>query len=282
MIAFIKKHPILTAIILLIILALIYSSFNRSSETTVEEVASLSTTATQEQETTVEPEPTIIVPPNSSDEETEATPETLNAEQSNTEAPTTSTETLIQLVGQLNITEENNSPYDRDDFKHWVDADSDGCDARREVLKTETLTTPVIETGCKIVSGQWYSPYDNTTLTDPSKLDIDHMVPLKEAWRSGAHLWTDNKREAYANDLTWEYSLIAVTAGSNRSKSDQDPSDWMPTNTEYTCDYVYAWVSVKIRWQLTVDTDEHNTLKRIAETACQTYTAPAETIPIIQ
>lgn len=269
---FIRKHPIFTAIIIIIIIAIIYSAFNPTPKTETN-------TPTVTTETLPEPEPTIIVPPNSYEDNPTTAP---NTETPTTEQPQIEANTLTQLINQLTILEENNNPYDRDDFKHWVDADSDGCDARREVLKTETLTTPVIETGCKIVSGQWYSPYDNTTLTDPSKLDIDHMVPLKEAWRSGAHLWTDNKREAYANDLTWEYSLIAVTAGSNRSKSDQDPSDWMPTNKEYTCDYVYAWVSVKIRWQLTVDTDEHNTLNRLTETNCQTYTAPSETIPIIQ
>ena len=276
MLTFVKKHPIITAITILIIISFIYATFNPTTDTT----NNTKNTTVETTPAPVAPEPTIIVPPNSYDEEN---PTPTESQTSTPEPPTgTTTNTLTQLINQLTIAEENNSPYDRDDFKHWVDADSDGCDARREVLKTETLTTPVIETGCKIVSGQWYSPYDNTTLTDPSKLDIDHMVPLKEAWRSGAHLWTDNKREAYANDLTWEYSLIAVTAGSNRSKSDRDPSDWMPTNTAYTCDYVYAWVSVKIRWQLTVDTDEHNTLNRIAENTCQTYPLPAETIPTIQ
>jgi hypothetical protein len=217
----------------------------------------------------------------------EPTPSPTVSEPTTTEpyGPPPSPETLTPndwdaLLSQLTIAEETNADsYDRELFRHWTDADSDSCDTRKEILIIETLTPVIQETNCKIVSGQWYSPYDNQTLTDPSGLDIDHMVPLKEAWRSGAHSWDSSRREAFANDIQWEYSLIAVTAGSNRSKSDQDPSDWMPTNTTYTCDYLYQWVSVKIRWQLTIDTDEHNTIRSIITNTCEKYSIPPNSIP---
>jgi hypothetical protein len=75
---------------------------------------------------------------------------------------------------------------------------------------------------CALTGGEWLSYYDGKTVTDPSRLDIDHMVPLAEAWDSGAAEWTAERREAYANDLGAEHSLVAVTAKSNRSKGDKD------------------------------------------------------------
>ncbi|MCX7264045.1 MAG: HNH endonuclease family protein [Burkholderiales bacterium] len=98
--------------------------------------------------------------------------------------------------------------------------------------------------------------YDNVEVLDAGKLDVDHMVPLAEAWDSGAAAWTDLKRQQYANDMTDPRHLIAVTGSSNRSKSDQDPADWVPTNKSYTCEYIANWVSIKVRWGLTIDTKE--------------------------
>src|SRR6185369_4179662 len=100
-------------------------------------------------------------------------------------------------------------------------------------------------------SGRWLSPYDNKAVTDPGDLDIDHMVPLAAAWRSGANKWDDTKREQFANDLT-RPQLLAVTATTNRSKGDQDPSQWKPPNQAYWCTYAVSWIAVKAYWKLTV------------------------------
>lgn len=123
---------------------------------------------------------------------------------------------------------------------------------------------PTIEAGCKVVSGEWYSYYDGITLTAPGGLDIDHMVPLAEAWDSGAHSWTAQRREAYANDLDADRSLVAVTARSNRSKSDQDPADWQPPLADARCTYATDWVATKLRWQLTADDRERAALTELA------------------
>ncbi|MEW1693433.1 HNH endonuclease family protein [Streptomyces sp. NPDC091265] len=121
----------------------------------------------------------------------------------------------------------------------------------------------------KIVAGEWYSYYDGVTLTAPGGLDIDHMVPLAEAWDSGASQWTAALREAYANDLGSERSLVAVTAKSNRSKSDQDPSTWLPPLADARCTYAADWVSTKLRWGLTADQPEAAALTELAETCGQ-------------
>ena len=173
------------------------------------------------------------------------------------QAATTNARTLLDA---LPTATEVRTGYSRDLFTHWIDANGNGCNTRAEVLIAESQTT-VTRTGtCTITSGRWYSPYDQATWTAPSDVDIDHMVPLAEAWDSGARTWTASRRTAFANDLGLADSLIAVTDSVNQSKGDQDPAQWMPSNTSYTCAYVTAWIRVKYRWNLSVDQAERTAL----------------------
>ena len=171
-------------------------------------------------------------------------------------AETVSSRPLANLLGALNIDPEYPSGYDRDFFDHWIDADSDGCNTRHEVLIAESLTPVQIPSGCDLQGGTWLSPYDNIRTVDFSEFDIDHMVPLKEAWDSGAHAWDYDTRRRFANDLGFEGSLIAVTASSNRSKSDRDPAQWLPSNSSHLCKYTADWLQVKYRWGLSIDSAE--------------------------
>ena len=163
--------------------------------------------------------------------------------------------------------------YNRDLFKAWIDADSDGCDTRAEVLLLETMVKATTRNTCTVSTGSWLSVYDGVSMTDASKLDIDHFVPLAEAWVSGAYAWPNDKKVRYGNDLDYGPSLIAVSASSNRSKSDSDPAKWMPTNRAYYCDYAATWVAVKWRWSLTVDTLERRALQAVLST-CASVTIP--------
>jgi hypothetical protein len=171
---------------------------------------------------------------------------------------------LADAVQLLPTAAESRDGYQRSSFKHWVDADRDTCNTRAEVLIAESRVEPTIEAGCKVVAGEWYSYYDGVTLTAPGGLDIDHMVPLAEAWDSGASGWTAARREAYANDLDADRSLVAVTARTNRSKSDQDPADWTPPLADARCTYATDWVATKLRWQLTTDDRERAALTELA------------------
>jgi hypothetical protein len=152
--------------------------------------------------------------------------------------------------------------YSRDRFPHWSGQGA-GCDTRDVVLKRDG--TGVTVTGqCTIASGHWLSRYDGRTHTDPKGLDIDHMVPLANAWRSGADTWDDPKRSAFANDLT-RPQLLAVTASANRAKGDQDPSQWRPALRGYWCEYAKRWITVKRYWRLTVTTAEKSKLAEMLE-----------------
>ena len=149
--------------------------------------------------------------------------------------------------------------YSRSEFPTWITI-SGACDTRETVLKRDGKNV-VTDSACKATSGSWTSAYDGVTITDSSKLDIDHMVPLAEAWRSGAAGWSVDDRKKFANDLT-RPQLLAVSASSNRSKGDQDPAQWLPTNTSFRCDYTKAWIAVKAYWKLTIDTAEKAALQK--------------------
>lgn len=155
--------------------------------------------------------------------------------------------------------------YDRDLFEHWVDADGNGCDTRQEILISESQIPVTFGAGCSVISGQWYSWFDGATWTSPGDVDIDHFVPLSEAWQSGAHTWTADVRRSFANDLAYAPALVAVTDNVNQSKSDRDPAGWMPPLADQAtqCRYVTEWVEVKYRWQLAVDDAEWTRLQQL-------------------
>ncbi|WP_409183799.1 HNH endonuclease family protein [Amycolatopsis sp. VS8301801F10] len=148
--------------------------------------------------------------------------------------------------------------YSRDKFKHW-DSQGDNCDTREAVLKRAGKD---VKTGsdCKPTSGTWLSVYDGQTWTKPTQLDIDHMVPLGQAWVSGARDWTQEKREQFANDLT-RPQLFAVTASVNRQKSDKAPDEWKPPLVSFWCTYATDWVTVKHYYGLTITDMEKNALQ---------------------
>ncbi len=152
--------------------------------------------------------------------------------------------------------------YDRRAWQHWVDADKDCQNTRHEVLVAES-TTPVTYKSsrrCKVRRGRWVCPYTGQVSTDPAKLDIDHLVPLHNAHRSGADSWNRSRRRNYANSLERPEHLIAVLASANRSKGDQGPEAWLPAKAGYRCAYVEAWVETKERWGLHMNPAERRAI----------------------
>jgi len=165
--------------------------------------------------------------------------------------------TARSYLSQLTVATEDRTGYDRDLFPHWITI-SGACNTRETVLKRDGSDV-VTNSSCAATSGSWYSVYDGAPWTAASDLDIDHLVPLAEAWDSGASDWTTSQRQAFANDLT-RPQLIAVTDNVNQAKGDQDPATWMPSRTAYRCTYVRAWVQVKYYYDLSVDSAEKSAL----------------------
>lgn len=142
--------------------------------------------------------------------------------------------------------------YNREDWGNWIDEDKDGLNTRNEVLAEESLIKPVISNN-KVVYGKWFDKYTGKYFTNPSDLDIDHLVPLKNAHISGASNWSKRKKNRYYNYLKYDNHLIAVSKSANRNKSDKSPVEWLPPNEEYQCEYVREWYKIKTDWGLTVE-----------------------------
>ena len=163
--------------------------------------------------------------------------------------------------------------YDRAAFgTAWYDVDGNGCNQRDDVLVRHAVagTTVVGQQGTcdhDVLAGTWLDPYTGTVLMfddlkDPSQaqaIQIDHVVPLAEAWVSGAESWADDRRREYANDLG---SLLAVDGPTNASKGSQDPAAWRPKK-DFQCAYAVLWVTVKSHWNLTVDASELRALQEM-------------------
>jgi hypothetical protein len=169
---------------------------------------------------------------------------------------------LTTAIADLPVATEVRTGYDRTLFRHWIDADGDGCSTRNEVLISEADDPVTVGSGCSLSGGRWFSYYDRVSWTDTGRIDIDHMVPLAEAWDSGARTWTSTERQSFANDLGDYRSLVGVTDSVNQAKGDQDPREWMPTYDK--CRYLREWVAVKLRWRLSVDSAEKSALSSLA------------------
>lgn len=174
------------------------------------------------------------------------------------QAGTVVRERLRYAIRHLSVAQETRTGYDRDKFTLWTDANGDCQDTRDEVLAAESL---IAVSGCDIQQGKWFSYYDHATTKDSTNFDIDHLVPLAEAWDSGAKHWSADTRERYANDVGDPRTLVAVSASANRSKGDRDPAEWLPQYSH--CQYLRQWVAVKIRWSLTTDTTERRELRSL-------------------
>ena len=158
--------------------------------------------------------------------------------------------------------------YDRKLWGRWIDADKDCQNTRAEVLIDESLG-PVGFTDareCVVASGIWLDPYTGIVIEIAGDLDIDHMVPLANAHRSGGWAWTSQEKKNYANSLAFDGHLIAVTASANRSKGARGPETWKPPDDNHWCDYAINWIAVKNMWDLTATNDEWNALTEMLQT----------------
>lgn len=166
------------------------------------------------------------------------------------------------LVDRLALADATTPPtYVRDRFgDDWAYDPASGCNTRERVLIEEAIVAPAVDDRCRSTGGRWRSIYDGVEATDVAELQIDHLVPLADAWRAGAWRWTDADRFAFANDLGTPDALIAVTGSTNQSKGDSSPDEWLPPDRSAWCDYVGAWVRVKARWALSVTPAEKATL----------------------
>jgi len=181
---------------------------------------------------------------------------------------------IVQLLNSLVIVEPSQDipAYDRSSWGNWKDEDSDCQNARDETLIAEAtgeITFRDQTTQCKVATGQWQTPFSAQLVTISGELDIDHMVPLKNAHLSGAWAWPIDTRRAYFNDLSFPNHLIAVTASANRSKGARGPENWKPENQAYWCQYATDWITIKLDWGLSANQAEWLALEEMIETCTE-------------
>lgn len=161
--------------------------------------------------------------------------------------------------------------YSREDFDHWENAadygwsipsyveDPGSCDVRDATLIRDGSNVEVGEY-CEVGSGEWADPYTGKTLTDPADLDGEHVVPLANAFRSGAASWSEAKKAEYANDPT---VVAATDDGENQSKGDKGPEAWQPPYEGSHCSYAARWVQIKDEWALSITSSEKAALSEM-------------------
>lgn len=151
--------------------------------------------------------------------------------------------------------------YDRDEFgQRWADVDRTGCDQRNEALAA-AMTDVVFRVGthdCVVESGIFYDVYDGsswpfTKSEDGGGIQVDHVVPLSHAWAMGAAAWSAEQRVTFANELA---NLQPTANAYNQGKSDSGPTEWLPPNGDYQCEYLERWAQIKVTWSLAVADDE--------------------------
>ncbi|MEU6721835.1 HNH endonuclease family protein [Nonomuraea sp. NPDC046802] len=138
------------------------------------------------------------------------------------------------------------------------------CDVRETVLARDGRRVKR-NTACHPVKGVWYSPYDGKRLKSERQVDVDHLVPLAYAWRSGASRWSQARRRAFANDLT-RPELITVSHSANIAKGGKGPQSWRPQRRSYWCRYATSWISVKHHYRLFVTRKEKVALVNMLRT----------------
>ena len=163
------------------------------------------------------------------------------------------------LLSHLPVRSAHYAGYLRSKFTLWTEH-PDGCNTRYKVLIRDAVVKPAVEAGCYLAHGKWVSPYDGFTTTDPTKLQVDHVVPLAAAWGAGAYRWNADTRKRFANDLGTSYDLIAVSGHSNESKGDSGPDQYLPPRSSFDCRYMADYTAVLWRWHLSIDPTEKSFL----------------------
>lgn len=196
---------------------------------------------------------------------------------------------LYQLVGSLLEFDFHNQrygdvaePYKRErHFGKWiVDTARERClNTRAQVLiRDSRVAVTLRSSGCSVEAGEWSDPYSGQTLYHADEVQIDHFVPLKNAYMSGASRWSFQKRCLYANFLGNSFHLLPVAGDENQRKSDHTPEEYMPKNNAYRCQYLQQWLKAKLIWSLALSTSE----KKSVSEQIQKYRCSADMMTMSQ
>lgn len=173
---------------------------------------------------------------------------------------------LVAFLGTNFALSSDLPKYDRDLFGSWSDEDRDCQNIRHELLQElSTVVVGLSEDTCRVTRGRWLDPYTDKIFFESRLLDIDHLVPLKYSWDRGAHAWNSKKRRQFAND---PINLFAVEKHVNRQKSAYGPTEWLPPNLEFRCQYILRFQRVVKLYGLSQNTIELQKIEKIQHQYC--------------
>lgn len=184
----------------------------------------------------------------------------------------------LAKLAELPVKEkESGEDYERSLFSSswasWRD-----CNVRQKILNRDLTNITLADNDCTVTSGTLIDPYSGKTLelttksAVSSKVQIDHVVALSNAWQTGAKYLTKEERKALAND---DLELIAVSSKDNQEKSDGDASEWLPENKSFQCPYVARQIAVKLKYRLWITPTEKSAMTEVLLT-CPSEPLPAE------
>lgn len=190
----------------------------------------------------------------------------------------TNPDSALAKLAELPVKEkESGEDYERSLFSSswasWRD-----CNVRQKILNRDLTNITLADNDCTVTSGTLIDPYSGKTLelttksAVSSKVQIDHVVALSNAWQTGAKYLTKEERKALAND---DLELIAVSSKDNQEKSDGDASEWLPENKSFQCPYVARQIAVKLKYRLWITPTEKSAMTEVLLT-CPSEPLPAE------
>ena len=212
------------------------------------------------------------------------TPETLqpkidfNPQEFDFTAPEFNIETVKEVADALPTDFTPDAPYNRGDWYHWDNYERTCWNVREEVLyrdaeddgsltvlDADKIRTDDKNEACYVSGGTWIDPFTGEEFGNPQDLDIDHVIALSYANSAGGASWSSEKKRQFANSLTYDKHLLAVSASANRSKGDKGPGDWMPPNEDFHCEYVTIWTKIAAEWELSITPKDKRTIKATLE-----------------
>ena len=167
---------------------------------------------------------------------------------------------------EIHAAEYSQPEYSRSAFRHWIDTDRDCQNTRHETLIAWSRGPVSFTNGreCSVSTGSWDDPYTGQTYSSARRLDVDHVVPLAWAWSAGAWRWPPERRREFANDPA---NLLPVYLGANRSKGAKGPTEWMPPNAAFHCEYLLRFIRVLEIYSLPVE----QALRSLEVAACYAW-----------
>jgi Protein of unknown function (DUF1524)/Excalibur calcium-binding domain len=154
-----------------------------------------------------------------------------------------------------------------------------GCDTRNDILRRDLHETVIKAgtNGCVALAGRLEDPYTAQPIAfvrgaaTSSRVQIDHVVALGDAWQTGAQQWSPQQRRNIGND---PLNLLAVDGPANEQKGASDAASWLPANKSFRCSYVARQVAVKVKYGLWVTVAEGVALARVLASC------PAQPMPV--